>query len=162
MIANYGSQEAMDNDDGSGFWNTTSNVLVYGAYGQKADMAGHDNHHRDNLYAYLARVCYVDLGGGETSHLHRNSHMNNTCIQGPTATSYVGVNCKANDSWPQLAGNLIYNPSGTTSECGMSLQQWQSLKNGTHDPGTRVMKGYPSDAQVVEWAADTLGLGYGA
>ena len=41
------------NDDGSGFFHTYSNVLVYGHYGQKADMAGHDNWHVGNLYAYV-------------------------------------------------------------------------------------------------------------
>ena len=68
MIANYNSQEAVvsthdtghsasisgtgscsallqDNDDGSGYFHTKENVLVYGRYGQKADMAGHDNWH---------------------------------------------------------------------------------------------------------------------
>ena len=34
-----------DNDDGSGYFHTKENVLVYGRYGQKADMAGHDNWH---------------------------------------------------------------------------------------------------------------------
>ena len=40
---------------GSGFYRTHNNVLVYGAYGQKADMADHDNHHSSNLYADCRR-----------------------------------------------------------------------------------------------------------
>jgi hypothetical protein len=135
MIANYGSQEAVDNDDGSGFYRTTSNVLVYGNYGQKADMAGHDNHHVENLYAYVFPVCYVDLGGGEASGAHINSHHNNTCIQRQDSSSYVGINCKLNSSWPSFSGNKVYNPSGRTSVCGAPLAQWQAEG---HDPGTKV------------------------
>ena len=59
MIANYNGQEAVDNDDGSGFFHTYSNVLVYGHYGQKADMAGHDNWHVGNLYACVDAACGV-------------------------------------------------------------------------------------------------------
>ena len=33
MVANYQSQEAVDNDDGSGFYHTHHNFLVYGHYG---------------------------------------------------------------------------------------------------------------------------------
>eukprot|EP01043_Picozoa_sp_COSAG02_P055181 COSAG02_NODE_6361_length_3624_cov_1.946099_3_plen_158_part_00 len=44
----------LSNDDGSGFFHTYNNVLVYGHYGQKADMAGHDNWHVGNLYAYVS------------------------------------------------------------------------------------------------------------
>ena len=52
-----------------------------GHYGQKADMAGHDNWHVGNLYAYTA-LCYCDLGGGEVNNAsHRDHHENNTCIQ---------------------------------------------------------------------------------
>jgi hypothetical protein len=56
MIANYQAQEAVDNDDGSGYYHTHHNVLVYGDYGQKADMADHDNWHHNNVYA-----CVTDL-----------------------------------------------------------------------------------------------------
>ena len=51
------SQEAVDNDDGSGFFHTYSNVLVYGHYGQKADMAGHDNYHVGNLCERSHSAC---------------------------------------------------------------------------------------------------------
>jgi hypothetical protein len=56
MIANYQAQEAVDNDDGSGYYHTHHNVLVYGDYGQKADMADHDNWHHNNVYACVAAL----------------------------------------------------------------------------------------------------------
>jgi hypothetical protein len=37
MIANYGSQGAIDNDDSSGFYQALGNVLAYGQMGMKSD-----------------------------------------------------------------------------------------------------------------------------
>eukprot|EP01047_Picozoa_sp_COSAG01_P038117 COSAG01_NODE_3073_length_6635_cov_9.100061_5_plen_191_part_00 len=161
MIANYNAQEAVDNDDGSGFYHTTHNVLVYGRYGQKADMAGHDNWHVGNLYAYVYPLCYVDLGGGEvTNTSHRDHHVNNTCIQAQDATSYVSIRCEympdnrtEDSTQPYFARNTVYNPSGKTSVCGMPLAKWQALGN---DPGTTVHGPIPSTASIIALAAKTL------
>ena len=157
MIANYQSQEAIDNDDGSGFYHTRRNVIIYGRYGQKADMAGHDNYHVDNLYAYVYPVCYVDLGGGEVANIsHRDHHQNNTCIQGMDSSTYAGIDCKGDSaSRPIFSNNTIYNPSGVTSVCGMPLKQWQALGN---DPLTTVHRGIPGDAAIIGWAAQKLGV----
>ena len=138
---------------GSGFYRTEDNVLVYGSYGQKADMAGHHNHHIGNIYAYVYPVCYVDLGGGEATGKNVNEHRNNTCIQRQDYPSYVGINCKLNSSWPQLSDNRVYKPSGRTSVCGVPLAQWQA--RGL-DPGTRTFAGLPTDAEVTGWAAKKL------
>jgi len=35
MLANYNSQEAIDNDDGSSFYHTHHNLFVYGDAGLK-------------------------------------------------------------------------------------------------------------------------------
>lgn len=160
MIANYNSQEAVDNDDGSGFFHTYSNVLVYGHYGQKADMAGHDNHHVGNLYAYVFPECYCDLGGGEVRNSsHRDIHTNNTCIQGQDIGSYASIRCDKNgtedSTQPYLAYNTIYNPSGKTGVCGMDLAAWQALG---YDPGTTVHGPIPSATKIVAMAAKTLGM----
>ena len=37
--------------------------------------------------------------------------------------------------------------------CGMPLAAWQALG---HDAGTKVYKGIPADATIVQWARDTL------
>ncbi len=36
MLANYNSQEAIDNDDGSSYYNTHHNYFVYGDHGKIA------------------------------------------------------------------------------------------------------------------------------
>jgi hypothetical protein len=45
FIDNYSPQENVDNDDGSCFYHTHDNFLVYGGNGMKNDFGGHDNHH---------------------------------------------------------------------------------------------------------------------
>ena len=157
MIANYQSQEAVDNDDGSGFYHTHHNFLVYGHYGEKADMADHDNWHHNNIYAYLYPVCYADLGGGEVGNRsHINHFENNTCIQAMDIASYAGVDCKNNGSYiPIFDNNEVYNPSGKTGMCGFTLAEWQAQGN---DLGTQVHKGLPPDATVIAMARETLGL----
>eukprot|EP00038_Savillea_parva_P030806 m.80385 g.80385 ORF g.80385 m.80385 type:complete len:429 (-) comp9351_c1_seq2:175-1461(-) len=155
LVANYpGAQEAVDNDDGSGYFNTTNNVLLFGHYGMKVDMAGHDNFHTNNLYAYLFPVCFVDLGGGEAVPAHRDLFANNTCIQGQDSATYAGINCNANASWPTFRDNIVYNPSGVTSVCGMPLSRWQAQG---HDAGTVVRKGIPSDQAILSMAETILG-----
>ena len=161
MIANYNSQEAVDNDDGSGFFHTLSNVLVYGRYGQKADMAGHDNYHVGNLYAYVFPLCYCDLGGGEVNNAsHRDFHQNNTCIQGQDGAEYASIRCEympdnrtEDTTQPYLSGNTVYNPSGKTGVCGMVLAAWQALGN---DPGTTVHGPIPAADAIIQMAAKTL------
>jgi hypothetical protein len=56
-------------------------------------MAGHDNMHVNNLYAYLYPVCFVDLGGGEAVPTHRDLYANNTCIQVCVCDVRACVNC---------------------------------------------------------------------
>ena len=154
LVANYQAQDAVDTDDGSAFFHTTDNLLVYGVCGQKADLAGHDNKHVGNIYAYVAGACYCDLGGGEPTAAHRNTHRNNTCVVGG-ATAYASINCRDNASWPVLADNTIYNPTGTTTVCGLPFAQWQALG---HDAGTRLHAGWPSTDELLRLAATKLRL----
>lgn len=153
IIGNYNTQEPIDNDDGSGWYNTYNNVLLYGRYGLKADLGGHDNWQHHNLYAYVFPVCQVDLGGGECLPTHRNGFHNNTCIQGKDYNSYVSFRCNSLDTSPVFFGNNIYNPSGKTNVCDIPLTDWQQKG---HDPGTMVHKGIPSDDVILSWAAELL------
>ena len=53
MIANYDTKLAIDNDDGSAYYQTHDNVFIYSGRGMKNDFGGHDNRHFNNLYAYV-------------------------------------------------------------------------------------------------------------
>ena len=56
FIANYQSSQSVDNDDGSAYYNTTRNAMLYGGAGMKSDFGGHDNVHHANVYAYSASM----------------------------------------------------------------------------------------------------------
>merc|ERR1719198_1632747 len=61
FIDNYSPQEDVDNDDGSCYYRTYDNFFVYGMHGLKSDFGGHDNHHMNNIYAYVGdAVFYYD------------------------------------------------------------------------------------------------------
>lgn len=176
-------------------------------------MAGHDNWHVGNLYAYVpprnpsnwhtdttlrqdklsqalrshlmcfrgryTDLCYCDLGGGEvTNASHRDHHENNTCIQASDVGTYASIRCEfqadnhtlpdctnttdpactthtEDPTQPYFAGNTVYNPSGKTTVCGMSLDAWQALGN---DPRTTVHGPVPGAKAIAAMARNTLGL----
>jgi len=53
FIDNYSPQEDIDNDDGSCYYHSHDNFLVYGGQAMKNDFGGHDNHHYNNVDAYV-------------------------------------------------------------------------------------------------------------
>merc|ERR1712113_585846 len=52
----YQTQEGIDTDDGSSYYNTHDNFFVYGGNGLKGDFGGHDNYHTNNVYAYIGNA----------------------------------------------------------------------------------------------------------
>ena len=55
LIANYQSQDAIDNDDGSAYYNSTGNFLLFSETGLKSDYGGHSNHHFGNVYGFVGK-----------------------------------------------------------------------------------------------------------
>jgi len=49
----------VDNDDGSCYYHTHDNFFVYGGQAMKNDFGGHDNHHYNNVVAYVGRALSV-------------------------------------------------------------------------------------------------------
>ena len=58
FLANYNPSLAIDNDDGSSFWQHHGNFIVYGQAGLKFDFGAHDMRAIGNYYAYID-VAYV-------------------------------------------------------------------------------------------------------
>merc|ERR1719171_98645 len=87
FIDNYSPQEDVDNDDGSAYYHTHDNFLVYGGQGMKNDFGGHDNHHYSNIYAYVGQ------GLGLCSQLdgHEDQFFNNKLIM--TGSDVGGFTC---------------------------------------------------------------------
>jgi len=69
VLANYHSSMAIDNDDGSCFYDTHDNVFIaepsgaaYGGNSLKSDFGGHSNYHHDNLDLFFDKG--YGIGGG--------------------------------------------------------------------------------------------------
>ena len=68
IIANYNSQEAIDNDDCSEYMEHRYNFFVYGQSGLKSYFGGHDIASHDNIYAFTIGHC-VNIGFGHETFL---------------------------------------------------------------------------------------------
>jgi hypothetical protein len=112
-LLNYSPQENVDNDDGSCFYHTHDNFLVYGGNGMKNDFGGHDNHHYSNIYAYAGRA----LGVTNTLEGHVDLFQNNTVVL--TGNNVGGPQCKAPATI--MGMNKYYTKGGTIKECGTQV-----------------------------------------
>ncbi|XP_065179510.1 uncharacterized protein LOC135809986 [Sycon ciliatum] len=135
ILDNYDSQEGIDNDDGSAYYETHHNVFVYSGNGMKNDFNGHDNHHHNNIYAYVGHgfgICGQREG-------HVDMFYNNTLVQ--TRDGDYGNPACSGPGKTVVHDNSVYTPTGSVTECRMSLADWQKQGN---DPGTTAAK-YPED-----------------
>ena len=148
MIANYDSTLAIDNDDGSAYYQTHDNFFTYAREGMKNDFGGHDNRHYNNIYAY------VDKGFGISQQLkgHEDYFYNNTVVMNNDG-DYGNGKCSG-DGMTVVHDNKIYTPTGKVTECGMSLGAWQAKGN---DPGTTAGK-LPDDDTLVKMIQQLLGI----
>lgn len=132
FIDNYSPQEDVDNDDGSCYYHTHDNFLVYGGQGMKNDFGGHDNHHYNNVDAYVGQA----LGVCDTISGHEDYFYGNYVVM--TGNS-VGT-CLEN----RMHDNRYFTPDGT-------------IKSGCSGFGGTVAK-TPSDEDILAEARKKLGL----
>ncbi len=145
IVANYHSSMAIDNDDGSAYYKTHDNFFTF-AGGMKNDFGGHDNHHYNNVYAFVSK------GFGIVGQLkgHEDYFFNNSLIM--TQDGNYGNPTCSGDGKTIVYNNSIYTPNGKVTECGMSLSDWQAKGN---DPGSRAYK-WPSDDQLEALVKNVL------
>lgn len=172
--ANYNSQEAVDNDDGSQYYDTHDNFFSYSGRGMKvrggllvrcehrspdaarglqSDFSGHDQNVHGNVYGYIGLAFHIceQLPG------HEDRFYNNSVVITIDGGDYgQGQTCHGSSTEGKtfLANNSIYTPSGSVSECGMPLSKWQAQGN---DPGTTVAA-WPSPAEILEWGKAKIGM----
>lgn len=120
FIDNYSPQEGVDNDDGSQYYHTHDNFLVYGVQGQKADFGGHDNRHQDNIYAYVGRALSTKTHASPLEG-HENWFTGNTVFM--TGTDVGSPQCEGTGA-NIMHDNKYYTPNGTLTECGEDFQSW--------------------------------------
>lgn len=154
ILANYHSSMAIDNDDGSAYYDTHDNVFIsassgadYGGNSLKSDFGGHSNFHHANVDLFWSKgfgICNQAFGyadGYYDNYLYLSSDGNygdgQQCTGG--AKTIVG-------------GNTIWSPTGKITECGKDLADWQAEGN---DVGTKALP-HPADAEVLAIVRQTL------
>jgi hypothetical protein len=145
FIDNYSPQEDVDNDDGSAYYHTHHNFLVYGGQGMKNDFGGHDNQHFNNVYAYVGQglgVCSQQPG-------HEDYYYGNKVVV--TGTNVGQLTCTG-AAKTVVHDNAYFSPSGAVYECEEDLAAWQAKGN---DKGSTVAK-LPSDMTIIGWAKELL------
>merc|ERR1712232_1523237 len=152
FIDNYSPQEGVDNDDGSSYYHTHDNFLVYGHQGLKSDFGGHDNRHQDNILAYSERALWTTVGPLKG---HENWFVGNKVFM--TQFDIGHLKCEGVGG-TVLHDNEYYTSNGTVFECGMPLAEWQAAGN---DVGS-VAKTLPSDDVIIGLAREKLGVHEGA
>jgi len=146
IIANYQSQEAIDNDDGSCYYETFDNFFAYSGNGMKSDFGGHDNHHHDNIYAYVGKG--YSLSGQLTG--HEDYFYKNKVILQNDGT--YGTGTCTGPGKTVVHDNSVFSPNAAISECNMPLAQWQARGN---DPGSTAAV-LPSDDTLTSWIQTLL------
>jgi hypothetical protein len=134
FIDNYSPQEDIDNDDGSCYYKSHDNFLVYGGQAMKNDFGGHDNHHYSNVDAYV----YQSLGVTTTIAGHEDYFYGNYVVMLGTN---VGT-CLSNAT--QMHSNQYFTPTG-------------EIQPGCSGYGGTVAK-TPSDEVILGEAKKKLGM----
>eukprot|EP00434_Breviolum_minutum_P016993 symbB.v1.2.014992.t1/scaffold1092.1/size138572/3 len=133
FIDNYSPQEGVDNDDGSSYYKTHDNFLVYGNQAMKNDFGGHDNHHFDNVDAYIGHALTVV----ETLEGHEDYFYGNyVVLQWETVGSCLPQK--------QMHDNHYFTPTG-------------KVKEGCEGFGGNVSK-LPRDEEILNQAKKKLGM----
>jgi hypothetical protein len=149
------AMEAIDNDDGSSFYRTHSNVFAFSIGGMKNDFSGHDNMHYENLYAYI-RGPAVDITTAMTPG-HEDHFYNNSVVQTGNSSGLIArceasprAQCAASPSegCPVVHDNQLYTPDGNGSECG---------GHGGMANGDSVAV-WPTDEELIALAKQKLGM----
>ena len=169
MLGNYDTTQDVDNDDGSSYYSTHHNFLVYGCRGLKTNFGGHDNHHFDNVYGYVCNHCMLVNTNTVTLPGHIDWFLNNTCIytaQEPDlqngVLNYGEFNCDPSeypkDTWPKMGNNRIYPATDSFAYpmglCGKKEADFQSSEQW--DLGTIVNTKAPNNTQIISQAKDLL------
>ena len=153
LVGNYGGGNGcVDNDDGSLWYNTHDNFMIYGHQKFKVGAIRNFN----NVMAYVSDFAGKWSGPGEEM-WETNAMFNNRVIFAPGADSYHDC------SWTGILAhdNTLYysqnEPEINGSDCKKSytLPEWQNLAPG-NDVGSTVNATTPAPAEIIAWGRALL------
>lgn len=163
LLANYNPTLAVDTDDGSSFYNTSGNFVVYGQQSCKADFNAHDIHTVGNYFAYVdSSWSGWATGGGfvNNSVVFRgagNGHYLSDCglVNNPALGQIGGNTLHAFDSSTMRVPCINKTVPGSGCVASCLLKEW--LQQG-HDVGTTLAP-LPTDREVIRAARALLSMG---
>ena len=144
----YNSQEAVDNDDDSCYYNTHHNFFPFSSAGLKNDFGGHDNHHHHNMYINDNTCMHINpqVPG------HEDEFSNNTCVI--FASNPVYANYDTELARPIMTDNRVFTVDGKATESGLNVSAMQAQG---FDLGTTVAV-IPEDNEIIALARALLNL----
>jgi len=185
IIANYGSGMAIDNDDGSSYYDIHDNVFYEGG-GMKSDYAGHDKLYHHNLNVGHDVICgnYMFYRPNHTDHCYSNVGVMSLVHAATGKGIYADLwSCDITQSACgasvngviDMYNNTVYNfnttcdddysTNGCAVQCGPSgspSEMWSRSKLREKCPqigsGDKLISTMPSADDISEWAKAILSM----
>lgn len=144
ILATYFSQQAIDTDDGSAYYEVFDNFFVYGDNGLKSDFGGHDNKWHNNVLAFVGNCYHMWSFKG-----YNDAFFSNQCI----FRQNYGSDCGVSTGW-EVHDNQVFSQDGKLQVCGMDFSKY--VAEG-HDHGSSVAA-WPSNSAIVAMGKKVLGM----
>ena len=158
LATNYGGGNgAVDNDDGSLWFDNNHNFAIYGH--QKFKVGAIRSF--GNVLAYVTDFAGKWSGPGEEARLS-NAMFDNSVIFAPNASAQYH-DCTWNGT-AVAARNALYGPqvvvsgSHCPSGAALTLAQWQALDPSNNDVGSTWVAQRPSGAEIVAMGRVLVGM----
>ncbi|CAB9498027.1 expressed unknown protein [Seminavis robusta] len=173
IIANYGADQGVDNDDGSSWFHVRNNVF-FDAAGVKMDYGGHDSVYENNLVMASGRKRCIGIGSFKAG--HGDIIQNNRCAVrldsissteqltrvselGEDSLDNVGGLGRCKESNARISNNTYYTPEGDAmfycndigdEEQSLVVLQTYGIENSS------ISQKHPPLKLLVQWAQEML------
>ena len=171
IMANYGAAQGFDTDDGSAWFNIVSN-LNWDALGYKNDYGGYNVKYARNVNVCWGGKCNGNAcwNIGPTQYAGpSNAVFENKCIvfgsdSAQSAIAHIAYPTSRKGSALRMHNNSYYTESANALLAMANASYDSNLFNVSEmqrefglEMGS-VSAGIPSNAQIIEWARETLGM----
>jgi len=131
ILATYFSQQAIDTDDGSAYYEVYDNFFAYGDNGLKSDFGGHDNKWHGNVLAYVGNCYHMWSFKG-----YNDAFYGNQCIYRQSYGSDCGCVRKHLPRLPRSVRSLGAADRHIPHVVPQSLAWWYGNTEHTHTHST--------------------------
>ena len=160
LISNYQGIWAVDDDDGSTFYNIFGNFEVYATGGLKNNFGGHNIRHYGNIFGYVQNECmYANNANDYQLPGYIDYFNNNICVINSESVGNWGLFACGSDQegWPLMGNNTIYIRNQSRVDivglCQLPEKTFQAKYQ--RDLGTQIIYP-PNDTLILEQAKQML------